>query len=138
MRSKPWTADDVCQELPNAFRVLPATPIFAPRHGLTRPALTGGRLGRRQLDPTILFNATTAVLGATSTERRHLLAWARIRGTGSNQEWAAYARANKSTMKSPSTFKRNRRAWCFLIAVELNRALCLSDGKDTDGLKVCA
>jgi hypothetical protein len=134
MRSKPWTGKDVCAELPNVFRRLPEVPLFSPRWGVTTPARG---LRKRSLDPTILLNATSAVLGPTSTERRHFLAWARIRGVGSNKEWSEYAEANRATLKSDSTFKRNRIKWCDLVAIEVNKRLGFSGGNDT-GCDCCA
>ena len=130
MRSRPWTADDVCRELPNAFRKLPSVPIFAPHEGVTLPAIG---VPRRALDPTLLLNATALVFGARSRTREHFLTWARMMAHGQNQEWAEYRRGWPEELGSASKFKRLRRKWCELTAAELNRILELRGPNDTDG-----
>src|SRR5215207_8757880 len=138
MRSRAWTADDVCREMPRAFRVLPAIPIVAPSHGLTHP-LPGFEPPARVLDPTRLFTASAIALGYSSQERRLFLEWSRLSGNGaSNGEIADWRRSVTlyGERLSKSKFARHRHRWCQLIAVELNLALGL--GPDGPPQKICA
>lgn len=112
----PWTCRDVERWLIAAFRLMPMTPVYAPR-GNTLKAFWGNRVPSATFD-IVAFTGT--VLGDRSQERRELLIWARSRATEGEVGGSITSYCEEHDISRRAFDKRRLRS-CEKVAQEKNR-----------------
>ncbi|MCJ2084861.1 hypothetical protein MKK88_02485 [Methylobacterium sp. E-005] len=113
--ARQWTTERVGEAVIEAFRVLPAIPVYSPRPSEFVSVLPG-----QDTSPLDVIALSEHVLGRSSPERRALLIWARSLATGGDVGGSVRQYCIERDMHR-GTFDRQRKRACTRIAAELNR-----------------